>query len=394
MRPLNRILAVAAAALVAAPLAACAATAAPTASTIAVDVADGSPTGDAIAIPGGLQAGLRRGLDALPGIVRDVLERSGVPGMSVAVVAGGETVLAEGYGTKVAGKEEPVDADTVFQIASVSKSLTGTVIAKAVSDGLVTWDTPVRELLPGFALGDPYVTDHGTIGDYMSHRSGLYTGAGDDLETLGFDRATVLDRLRLLPLAPFRSSYNYSNFGITVAGEATAAAAGTSWEQLAEDTLFAPLGMGSTSFRYDDYLARADRATINALVDGSFAPRFQREPDPQAPAGDLVDARRPASPAPPAALSAYAGVYRNDYFGDLVLSVEGDRLVGRLGPTGGFEIDLEPWDGDVFAFEISGEEAPPGSRSSASFAMAGGQAASVVLAYFDRWGLGTFLRAG
>ena len=112
------------------------------------------------------------------------------------------------------------------------------------------------------------------------------------------------------------------------------------------------------------------------------------------PAGDLVDARRPASPAPPAALSAYAGVYRNDYFGDLVLSVEGDRLVGRLGPTGGFEIDLEPWDGDVFAFEISGEEAPPGSRSSASFAMAGGQAASVVLAYFDRWGLGTFLRAG
>lgn len=209
------------------PLAACATAAAPS-GPLEVDVA-GAPNADTVAVPGGIEAGLARGLDALPGIIESVLAESGVPGMAVAVVAGGKTVFAEGYGKKSAGTDDPVGADTVFQIASVSKSLTGTIIAKAVSDGLVDWDTPVVELLPEFALADPYVTQHATIADYMSHRSGLATGAGDDLEMLGFERTEILDRLRLLPLAPFRSTYGYSNFGITVAGEAVAAAAGTSW---------------------------------------------------------------------------------------------------------------------------------------------------------------------
>ncbi|HWK20478.1 MAG TPA: serine hydrolase [Microbacteriaceae bacterium] len=518
-------------------LSACAAPVPEPSPTLAIDVADGSPTGDSIAIPGGLDAGVERGLAALPAIIERVLTHSGVPGMSVAVVLGDETAFAEGYGTKVAGADDPVGASTVFQVASVSKSLTGTIIAKAVSDGILEWDTPVRQLLPDFSLADPYVTQHATIADYMTHRSGLYTGAGDDLETLGFDRATILERLRLLPLDAFRSTYNYSNFGITVAGEATAAAAGTDWETLAEKTLFAPLGMTSTSARYADYLARPDRATINALVDGGFAPLYERDPDPESPAGgvssnvidlaewmklvlaggerdgdvliaedallpaisgqivsgrpsalgdrggeygygfnvgtalngrptvshsgafilgtgtnfrllpglglgivaltngspvgaaeavvsafldvvlyghetrdwapayeaafahyfepegDLVGATRPADATAPRELATYAGAYLSDYYGDLEITVDGDGLLGRLGPTGSFEIRLTPWDGDVFAFDVSGEEAPAGSRSSAAFDVTGASATSVTLAYFDRWGLGTFDRA-
>lgn len=70
-----------------------------------------SPSGDAIALaPGGLETALA----ALPGLIAETLERSGIPGVAVAVVHGGETVFARGFGLRELGKPEPVDIDTVF----------------------------------------------------------------------------------------------------------------------------------------------------------------------------------------------------------------------------------------------------------------------------------------
>src|SRR4029453_3403178 len=86
---------------------------------------------------------IERALDALPGLAQSTLERTGVPGLAVAVVHGGETVFAGGYGVKALGGDGPVDADTVFQIASLSKPVGATVIARQVSAGVVEWSTPV-----------------------------------------------------------------------------------------------------------------------------------------------------------------------------------------------------------------------------------------------------------
>ena len=105
--------------------------------------------------------------------------------------------LAKGYGVREAGKPEPVDADTVFQLASVSKSVGATVVASQVGAGKLAWDTPVTELLPWFALSDPQATALLTVGDLYAHRSGLPDHAGDELEDLGYDRREVLERLRL-----------------------------------------------------------------------------------------------------------------------------------------------------------------------------------------------------
>ena len=140
----------------------------------------------------------------------------------------------------------------------MSKSLGATVVATQVAKEVVTWDTPVSELMPGFELADSYITDHATVGDFYSHRSGLPTAVGDDLEDIGYDREYVLSHLVHEPLVPFREVYNYSNFGMTVGAEAVAEAAGTSWEDLAERELYAPLGMTSTSSRYEDFLAQRE----------------------------------------------------------------------------------------------------------------------------------------
>ncbi|ORV93599.1 serine hydrolase [Mycobacterium interjectum] len=225
------------------------------------------------------------------GLVGDLMKSTGIPGMAVAIVHGGKTLYAKGFGTRDASKgdtqDNKVDADTVFQLASVSKSVGATVVAHEVSGNVVAWDTPVVSKLPWFTLGDPYVTGHATIADLYSHRSGLPDHAGDKLEDLGYDRRQVLERLKYLPLAPFRNSYAYTNFGVTAAAEAVAAAAGKPWEDLSEEVLYRPLGMAATSSRFADFIARPNRAANHVKVGDKWEPRFQRDPDPQSAAGGV-----------------------------------------------------------------------------------------------------------
>ncbi|OBF59159.1 serine hydrolase [Mycobacterium sp. 852002-50816_SCH5313054-b] len=225
------------------------------------------------------------------GLVGDLMKRTGIPGMAVAIVHGGKTVYAKGFGVRDAGKgdaqDNKVDADTVFQLASVSKSVGATVVAHEVSGNVAAWDTPLVSKLPWFALSDPYVTGHATIADLYSHRSGLPDHAGDKLEDLGYDRRQVLERLKYLPLAPFRNSYAYTNFGVTAAAEAVAAAAGKPWEDLSDEVLYRPLGMAATSSRFADFIARPNRVANHVKVGDKWEPRFQRDPDPQSAAGGV-----------------------------------------------------------------------------------------------------------
>ncbi|OBJ35224.1 serine hydrolase [Mycobacterium colombiense] len=225
------------------------------------------------------------------GLVNDLMKSTGIPGMAVAIVHGGKVLYVKGFGIKDAskaqGQDNNVDADTVFQLASVSKSVGATVIAHEVSDNVVAWDTPVASKLPWFTLSDPYVTSHVTVGDLYSHRSGLPDHAGDKLEDLGYDRRQTLERLKYVPLDPFRISYAYTNYGITAAAEAVAGAAGKPWEDLSDEVLYRPLGMTSTSSRFADFIARPNHAVNHIKIDDKWQARFQRDPDPQSPAGGV-----------------------------------------------------------------------------------------------------------
>ncbi len=227
----------------------------------------------------------------LDGIAEDLMKQSGIPGMAVAVVHGGKTIYAKGFGVKdVRNGTAPangVDPDTVFQLASMSKPLGSTVVAHQVGVGAIGWDTPIVDKLPWFALKDPAVTKMVTVGDMYSHRSGLPDHAGDMLEDLGYDRRYILERLRQLPLDPYRISYAYTNFGLTAGAEAVAVGAGRTWEQLSQDVLYGPLGMTSTSSRFDEYEARPDRAVGHIHVDGKYQPDYIRDAQPEAPAGGV-----------------------------------------------------------------------------------------------------------
>jgi CubicO group peptidase (beta-lactamase class C family) len=223
----------------------------------------------------------------LDGIAQEQMQETGVPGMAIAVVHGDRVVYARGFGVRKAGTSEPVDADTVFQLASVSKPVGATIVARAVGEGQVDWDDPIVKHLPGFRLSDPDATRQVTLADMYAHRSGLPPFIGDILEDLGFGRRDVLRRLRFVPLSPLRAGYAYTNFGLTTAALAAARAAGMSWESLAEETLYQPLGMSSTSSRFTDFENRANRAVGHVKEGDQWVARFQRDPDAQTPAAGV-----------------------------------------------------------------------------------------------------------
>ncbi len=221
-----------------------------------------------------------------------LMKRSGVPGMAVVVVRDGKTVYLKGFGVRKAGEKDAVDGDTVFQLASLSKAIGASVVAQQIGTGAVTWDTPVKKLLPWFALKDPWVSEHVTLADLYTHRSGLPDHAGDELEDMGFDRKQILERLKLLPLTPFRISYAYTNYGVTAAGEAVATAAHKDWAELSDEVLYKPLGMSATSSRFSDFMARANRAIPHVRENGAFVAKYQRDPDAQSPAGGVSSSAR------------------------------------------------------------------------------------------------------
>jgi CubicO group peptidase (beta-lactamase class C family) len=230
-------------------------------------------------------------ISKVDGLVGDLMKSTGVPGMGIAIVRGGKTVYPKGFGvrdvSKGDGHDNKVDADTVFQLASVSKSAGAPVVAHEVTDSVIGWDTPVVSKLPRFALSDPYVTSHVTIADMYSHRFGLPDHAGDQLDGLGYDRRLSLERLKYLPLAPFRISYAYTNFGVTAAAEAVAGAAGKPWEDLSAEVLYRPPGMASTRSKFADFMARPNHAVNHVKVGDKWEPRFQRDPDTQSAAGGV-----------------------------------------------------------------------------------------------------------
>ncbi|MFF2203588.1 serine hydrolase [Streptomyces sp. NPDC058145] len=221
----------------------------------------------------------------LDGLVGDAMRKTGVPGVAVGVVHQGKVVYAKGFGVRELGKSGKVDPGTVFQLASLSKPLSSTVVSGAVGRKVVGWNDRIVVHDPGFALKDPYVTTNVTVADLFSHRSGLPDHAGDLLEDLGYQRDYILRHLRLEPLTAFRATYAYTNYGLTEAGVAVADAAKTSWPRLAADTVFKPLGMGHSSYRRSDYDKAADKASAHVEVDGRWRPSTTENADSQAPAG-------------------------------------------------------------------------------------------------------------
>jgi CubicO group peptidase (beta-lactamase class C family) len=224
------------------------------------------------------------GLDAY---VERAMKDWDVPGLSLALVRNDTVVFARGYGVREEGRPERVDENTVFAAASLTKSFTAAAAGILVDRGKLAWDTRVAELLPTFTLRDPWLTEHLTLRDLLTHRTGVERG--DWLRHSGQnDRSGVLRRMRYLGSdAQFRGAYLYSSLMYLVAGEAIAARAGIPWDEFVRRELFAPLGMERSTTSVCQLPALGNLATPHERIGEAARPVVRLNLDNGAPAGSI-----------------------------------------------------------------------------------------------------------
>lgn len=178
------------------------------------------------------------------------------PGLAIAVVADGRIVHERGFGVRDLERGGAVDAQTLFGIASMSKSFASATVAELVAAGRMDWDDPVTAHLPWFRMPRERDTDEVTLRDLLSMRSGF--GSSEySFRRVSADRRDHVRRIRhLRQVHPLRSEYLYTTDSYTAIGEVVAETVGKPWEAYAADTLWKPLGMGRTNA--DHLAARRD----------------------------------------------------------------------------------------------------------------------------------------
>lgn len=195
-------------------------------------------------------------LEALRDFIRTSQSGLGIPGVSIGIVQDGKVVMAEGFGVRELGQATPVDADTLYMIASNTKAMTTLMLGRLVDAGKITWETPVVDLLPGFKLGDAATTARVQVQHLVCACTGL---PRQDYEWLmEFRDATPATSLATLatmqPTTDFGELYQYSNPLASAGGYVGAHVLhpslplGEAYDRAMQEQVFGPLGMARTTF--------------------------------------------------------------------------------------------------------------------------------------------------
>ena len=193
-------------------------------------------------------------------IVADGMREMRVPGVAVGLLHDG---IEETFCFGVTSVENPlaVDSNTLFQIGSITKTFTATLLMQLVSQGRLDINAPIRSVLPDFQLQDEDVAGRATPRHVLTHTGGwvgdefLDTGDGDNALQL-----YVKNMRRLPQIAPLGELFSYCNSGFSVGGRIVEVLTGKTFECAAYERLIEPLGMARS------FLAPAEVMTYRFAV--------------------------------------------------------------------------------------------------------------------------------
>lgn len=232
----------------------------------------------------------RKVAEQIDSYIKQVQQTWQLPGLAAAFYLDTNVILSRGYGVKeikmpggvgykgslekerkiasggfkgvLNEKGAVIDNNTVFQIGSVSKSFTATVMATLVDEGKLKWDDTVKNILPDFKMYDPWVSDNMQVKDIMTHHTGLAEQAGTYFPNLGYSRDDIYKMIALMkPAYSFRGDYQYNNITFIIAEKIIEKLTGKSWEENVRERVFKPLGMSSSSMNAEGYANSLNVAT-------------------------------------------------------------------------------------------------------------------------------------
>jgi CubicO group peptidase (beta-lactamase class C family) len=198
-----------------------------------------------------------------------------VPGVAVGVYYQGQEYL-RGYGVTNVDAPQPVNGDTLFRIASTTKTFTGTTVMRLVELGQLDLDATIRTYLPDFRVADEAAAARVTLRRCLNHSAGWL---GDDFEDFGGGDdglARYVAGMATLPqLTPPGTQFAYNNAAIAVAGRVIEVVTGKPYEQAVRELVIDPLGLSRTRF-FTEQVAGYPIAGSHAVTDD----RAVFSPDP------------------------------------------------------------------------------------------------------------------
>jgi CubicO group peptidase (beta-lactamase class C family) len=221
-------------------------------------------SGASLIAPRALAAGTQWARD-FSDYIQSQLTATNTPGMSVAAVKGGRIVFARGYGYADVEKARPVTPDTVFQIASVSKTVTATAMMMLWQDGAFKLDEPVAPHLD-FAVGSLHMADTPiTFRHLFTHTSGISDAIYNDLDFSSGPLPSLRDFLtgyltrggrwydsgKTYTDAKPGTAWHYSNVGVALLGYLAGRVNPDPLEKITAARIFSPLGLHNTAWRYE-----------------------------------------------------------------------------------------------------------------------------------------------
>lgn len=186
--------------------------------------------------------------------------RRRIPGMAMALVQDGRILSARGYGVTDVRNPQPIGADTVFRVASLSKGFAATLTGILVEEQALGWDTPVSRQLPAFKLRDFAASQRLTVSEILSHQVGLAKHTYDrDLGSVPYP--LLAERLSNAPMACTPGDcYGYQNIAYSLIGDMVFAVTGDFYSHQVEKKIFVPLGMRHATYGRDALMANASWA--------------------------------------------------------------------------------------------------------------------------------------
>ncbi|MCP3804011.1 beta-lactamase family protein [Allokutzneria sp. A3M-2-11 16] len=207
--------------------------------------------------------------EKLAEFVARTAEELGIPGVAVGLLVNGEEVSAA-HGVTSVGTPSPVDGETLFHLASVTKSFTATAVLRLVGQGKVELAAPVRRYVPDLRLVTEEATAGITVLHLLNHTSGLDwnlidTGEEDD-SLPGF-----VTRMAELPvIAPPGTRASYSQAGYNLLGRVVENVTGLPFERAVRELVLEPVGLTNTFFDLDDVITRKFAVGYNRDEDGTM----------------------------------------------------------------------------------------------------------------------------
>lgn len=182
-----------------------------------------------------------------------------IPGVAMAVVRSGEVLTSKAWGVRKLNETDPVDSQTVFRIASVSKTFAGAVTSQLVREHKQSWDTPLVQSLPQFDIGTGESTKTMTLRHLMSHSTGLMPHAYSNMLDAGVVYDKIQQKFKEIPtVCPPGRCYGYQNVIFSLVSDLVVNSYDETYELYVQERIFEPLGMTHASVGLEGYLQGAN----------------------------------------------------------------------------------------------------------------------------------------